>query len=67
MFVTQNTTFHTSTVATGNKVRNTGESSLWVQNGVATHETTYQIFVADRYNIKLDVLIISLVRCRRAV
>ena len=46
-------TFHTSIVATGKKGRAPGE--LYLPSGVAIHEETYQIFVADWNNDRVGI------------
>ena len=46
-------TFHTSVVATGKKGRAPGE--LDIPHGVAIHEETHHIFVANRFNDRVEI------------
>ena len=53
MNVPRYTTWHTSVVATGKKGRAPGE--LYHPNGVAIHEATHQIFVANYTNRRVEI------------
>ena len=46
-------TFHSSVVATGKEGRNPGE--LYWPRGVAIHEDTHQIFVANQWNNRVEI------------
>ena len=53
VYLPRHDTFHTSIVATGQKGSDAGE--LYYPRGVAIHEETHQIFVANSSNDRVEI------------
>ena len=53
VYLPRHDTFHTSIVATGKEGSDPNE--LYIPRGVAIHEETHQIFVANSFNDRVEI------------